>query len=124
MTKRSPKPEDILIGQRIRMARTLLSMSQGDLGGKLGVTFQQIQKYEKGSNRVGGSRMVQIANALKQPVSYFFNEGAGKAKGEGVEIVQQMLVTPRGVALAKAFLAIEHNADRIMVADLAERLAA
>lgn len=78
MTK-VPKAIDVSIGQRIRARRIELNMSQEKLGEKLGLTFQQIQKYEKGTNRVGGSRMSEIAKALTVPVSYLFGEHAQAA---------------------------------------------
>ena len=65
MMKKQPKPDDILIGTKIRARRVAIGMSQEKLGEAVGVTFQQIQKYEKGTNRVGGSRLMQIAAALK-----------------------------------------------------------
>lgn len=72
---KSPNPIDVHVGQRIRQRRMMLKMSQGKLGDCLGITFQQIQKYEKGTNRIGASRLAEIAEALKAPVSLFF-EGA------------------------------------------------
>lgn len=73
--KHSPEPVDIYVGGRIRARRKMLSITQTGLGKKLGVTFQQVQKYERGTNRVGSSRLFRTANALDVPVSYFF-EGA------------------------------------------------
>jgi transcriptional regulator with XRE-family HTH domain len=69
-----PNPVDIHVGQRIRLRRTLLGMSQEKLGEALGLTFQQVQKYERGANRVGSSRLYQLARVLDVPVSYFFEE--------------------------------------------------
>ena len=69
-----PNPVDIHVGQRIRLRRTLLGMSQEKLGEALGLTFQQVQKYERGANRVGSSRLFQLARVLDVPVSYFFEE--------------------------------------------------
>jgi len=73
MAKRSPQPVDTWVGKRIRMKRMMLSMSQTTLGERLGLTFQQVQKYEKGANRVGASRLQQIAGVLQVPVSFFFD---------------------------------------------------
>jgi transcriptional regulator with XRE-family HTH domain len=67
-----PLPADVQIGARIKHRRIVLSMSQSDLGNAVGVTFQQVQKYERGMNRVGGSRLAQVATVLNCPVSYFF----------------------------------------------------
>lgn len=69
-----PNPIDIHVGQRIRLRRTLLGMSQEKLGEALNLTFQQVQKYERGANRVGSSRLFQLARVLDVPVSYFFEE--------------------------------------------------
>ena len=75
MASKAPDPIDKYVGSRIRMRRIMLGMSQEKLGGALGLTFQQIQKYEKGTNRVGASRLQQIAEALQVQVSFMF-EGA------------------------------------------------
>ena len=75
MTKKAPNPIDKHVGSRVRMRRMMLAMSQEKLGDALGLTFQQVQKYEKGTNRIGASRLQQIANILQVPVSFFF-EGA------------------------------------------------
>ena len=73
--KKSPNPIDKHVGSRVRMRRMMLSMSQEKLGDALGVTFQQVQKYEKGANRIGASRLHHIARILQVPVAFFF-EGA------------------------------------------------
>ncbi len=65
-----PKPVDIHVGARIRLRRTLLGMSQEKLGKRIGLTFQQIQKYERGANRVGASRLYQLGKVLNVPVSF------------------------------------------------------
>lgn len=72
---KNPDPVDIHVGQRVRVRRKMLGLSQTQLGKELGVTFQQVQKYERGTNRIGSSRLFRIATALDVPVSYFF-EGA------------------------------------------------
>ncbi|MSP33216.1 MAG: XRE family transcriptional regulator, partial [Pseudolabrys sp.] len=72
MAKKVPNPIDKHVGSRVRMRRMMLSMSQGKLGDALGLTFQQVQKYEKGANRIGASRLQQISNILQVPVSFFF----------------------------------------------------
>ncbi len=69
-----PDPIDIHVGSRVRLRRTLLGMSQEKLGDALGLTFQQIQKYERGANRIGSSRLYKISKILDVPVSYFFEE--------------------------------------------------
>src|SRR4026207_1137976 len=73
MAKKSPNPTDKYVGSRVRMRRLLLNMSQEKLGEKLGLTFQQVQKYEKGSNRIGASRLQHIGQILKVPISFFFD---------------------------------------------------
>lgn len=113
---------DVFVGQRVRMARLLAKMSQMELGDALGVSFQQVQKYEKGANRIGSSRMQKIAETLGRPVSWFFNEtadAANPAKG----VVERMLVVPGGVKLAEAYLGIEHSNDKHAVLVVAEALA-
>ena len=71
MAKKIPNPIDTHVGSRVRMRRLILSMSQEKLADAIGLTFQQVQKYEKGTNRMGSSRLVQIANVLKVPVTFF-----------------------------------------------------
>src|SRR6185312_10394535 len=80
MAKKAPNPTDKHVGARVRMRRMMLSMSQEKLGDALGLTFQQVQKYEKGANRIGASRLQQIAAILQVPVAFFF-EGAPAAPG-------------------------------------------
>src|SRR5690349_2824948 len=75
MAKKAPNPIDKHVGSRVRMRRMMLSMSQEKLGDGLGLTFQQVQKYEKGTNRIGASRLQQISHILQVPVAFFF-EGA------------------------------------------------
>src|SRR5213595_1416279 len=84
--KKSPNPIDKHVGSRVRMRRMMLAMSQGKLGDALGITFQQVQKYEKGANRIGAGRMQQIAHVLQVPVGFFF-EGAsdGSVLGKSEE---------------------------------------
>ncbi|MEX2647760.1 MAG: helix-turn-helix transcriptional regulator [Alphaproteobacteria bacterium] len=77
-----PDPIDIHVGSRVRLRRTLMGLSQAALARSLGLTFQQIQKYEKGYNRIGSSRLFQIAQILEAPVSYFFEAMSG---GPGAE---------------------------------------
>src|ERR1051325_8767177 len=77
-TTKSPDDTDVSVGQRIRSQRLMLGLSQTELGNKLGITFQQIQKYEKGTNRVSAGRLQQIAQLFKMPVSFFFEGVASK----------------------------------------------
>src|SRR6202161_1024268 len=82
IAKKSPNPIDKHVGSRVRMRRMMLSMSQEKLGNALGLTFQQVQKYEKGTNRIGASRLQQISQILQVPVSFFF-EGVPAAQTIG-----------------------------------------
>lgn len=78
-----PNPIDVHVGSRIRLRRTLLGMSQQKLGEAIGLTFQQVQKYERGTNRVGSSRMFELARVLDVPVSYFFEEMGADTAARG-----------------------------------------
>jgi transcriptional regulator with XRE-family HTH domain len=78
--KKAPNPVDRHVGSRVRMRRMMLAMSQTNLGNALGLTFQQVQKYEKGTNRIGASRLQQISHILQVPVAFFF-EGAPSVPG-------------------------------------------
>src|SRR3974390_3882615 len=80
MAKKAPNPIDKHVGSRVRMRRMMLAMSQEKLGDALGLTFQQVQKYEKGTNRNGASRLQQISSILQVPVAFFF-EGAPSLPG-------------------------------------------
>ena len=85
MAKKSPNPTDKYVGSRVRMRRLMLGISQEKLGEKLGLTFQQVQKYEKGTNRIGASRLQHISQILKVPVAFFFDGvmGPGKQAEDG-----------------------------------------
>ena len=86
MVKSNPDPVDIHVGARVRLRRTLLGMSQEKLGNALRLTFQQVQKYERGANRIGSSRLFQLSQILGVPVSFFFDEMAAETskKAEGM----------------------------------------
>ena len=81
--KKSPNPVDKHVGRRVRMRRMMLAMSQGKLGDALSLTFQQVQKYEKGTNRIGASRLQQISHILQVPVAFFFEGAPPRIKGGG-----------------------------------------
>lgn len=83
-----PDPIDVHVGSRIRLRRTLLNMSQEKLASALGITFQQVQKYESGANRVGASRLFQISQAFDVPVSFFF-EGYANDKGNQLQAAEE-----------------------------------
>lgn len=128
--KKAPNPIDIHVGARVRMRRMMLSMSQERLGEQLGVTFQQVQKYEKGSNRIGASRLQQIARVLQVPVSFFFEDAPSDAPVEGfaeapsASYVTDFLTSGEGLALTRAFVRISDPAVRRRVIDLVEAIAA
>ena len=132
MTKKAPNPIDKHVGSRVRMRRMMLSMSQEKLGDSLGLTFQQVQKYEKGTNRIGASRLQQIANILEVPVSFFF-EGApefgvpapatGMNESPSPAYVSDFLATSDGLALTKAFMRINDTKLRRRIVDLVEHIA-
>jgi transcriptional regulator with XRE-family HTH domain len=114
------------------MRRMMLGMSQEKLGDALGLTFQQVQKYEKGANRIGASRLQQIAHILQVSVSFFF-EGAPSAPGaphDGMSeapspaYVSDFLATSDGLALTKAFMNIKSAKLRRRIVDLVEQMAA
>jgi len=130
MLKKLPNPIDRHVGSRVRMQRMLAGISQEKLGEALGLTFQQVQKYEKGTNRISASRLQQIAKMLGVPVSFFF-EGApggeatsgGFAEATASTYVADFLTTSEGVQLSKAFVRIKNPRVRRRVIDLVEALA-
>ena len=129
MAKKVPNPVDKHVGSRVRMRRMMLGMSQEKLGDALGLTFQQVQKYEKGSNRIGASRLQQIAHILQVQVAFFF-EGAPAPPGgpsgfaeESTEYVQNTLSTPDGLALIRAFSNIQNQKLRRRIVDLVQEMA-
>lgn len=130
MARKTPNPIDIHIGNRVRMRRMMLSMSQEKLGDAVGVTFQQIQKNEKGSNRIGGSRLQQIADVLQVTPAFFF-EGAPSAAAEkkprqefvSPSIVSDFTATTDGLSIIKGFSMIENPKVRRALADLVAEIA-
>lgn len=131
MTKKAPNPIDKHVGSRVRMRRMMIGMSQEKLGEKLGITFQQIQKYEKGTNRVGASRLQQIATSLSVPPSFFFEGapvpdasegGSGFSEPSSPAYVSDFLATSDGLALTKAFMKIKDPKVRRRIVDLVESM--
>ena len=130
MTKKTPNPTDKHVGSRVRMRRMMLGMSQEKLGDALSLTFQQVQKYEKGTNRIGASRLQQIAHFLQVPVSFFF-EGApdlptgpaGMTEAPSPSYVSDFLATSEGLALTKAFMRIKDPKLRRRIVDLVLQIA-
>ena len=84
--KKAPSPVDKHVGSRVRMRRMMLAMTQEKLGKALGLTFQQVQKYEKGINRIGASRLQQISHILQVPVEFFFKEACGLSRARGLSL--------------------------------------
>lgn len=130
MAKKAPNPIDKYVGSRVRMRRMMLGMSQEKLGNALGLTFQQVQKYEKGTNRIGASRLQQISNTLQVPVSFFF-DGAPELAAPTSQFseapsplyVADFLATSDGLALTRAFMRIEDSKLRRKIVELVEQMA-
>jgi transcriptional regulator with XRE-family HTH domain len=131
MSTKAPNPVDKYVGSRVRMRRIMLGMSQEKLGEALGLTFQQIQKYEKGTNRVGASRIQQISEVLQVPVSFLFEGGPTGTAGSGAiaeasspSYLSDFLATSEGLALTRAFTRITDTKIRRSIVDLVEQIAA
>ena len=112
MTTKTPHPVDKHVGSRVRTRRLMLGMSQGKLAAQLGVTFQQVQKYERGTDRISASRLLAMSQALQVPVPFFF-EGiphvTGSATSAGAPspaYLSDFLTSPDGLKLARAFIRI------------------
>jgi transcriptional regulator with XRE-family HTH domain len=123
-------PTDTHVGSRVRMRRLMLSMSQEKLADQLGITFQQVQKYEKGVNRVSASRLQQICHILEVPISFFFehapgsaSHGRGLAEAPSPAYVNDFLASTEGLALLKAFIQIDDPALRRSIVRLVEAVA-
>jgi transcriptional regulator with XRE-family HTH domain len=119
-------PTDVLVGRRVRLQRMSLGMSQTKLAEALGLTFQQVQKYERGVNRIGASRLEQIARILGVPAGFFF-EGIVEEQGDGAgeaAAISTFLATAEGVQLIKAFLRLSNPSVRRSIITLVEDVAA
>lgn len=117
-----PDPVDIAIGARMRLRRKSLGISQGVLSERVGVSFQQIQKYERGANRVSGSMLVAIAAALDTSVGWLVGEEGGLSDAAD-EVIQALALTG-AVDLLEAFAAIPHASARTALVTLAQEMAA
>lgn len=130
MAEKVPNPVDKHVGSRVRMRRMMLGMSQEKLGRALGLTFQQVQKYEKGTNRIGASRLQQISGILQVSVAFFF-EGAPMPLGSAPEVDEaassacfsDFLASTDGLALTRAFTRIKDPQLRRRIVDLVEGIA-
>ncbi|KQT06783.1 MULTISPECIES: helix-turn-helix domain-containing protein [unclassified Rhizobium] len=128
MNRRKPDPIDVHVGTRIRTRRRLIGMSQTGLGNLLSVTFQQVQKYEKGTNRVGSSRLAHIAEVLDVPVSFFFEDDPSRkgmigSSSVAVDPVGHFIDTKDGLDLNRAFFLIKDERVRRSIIKMAETLA-
>jgi len=123
LSKKHPQPADVLVGQNIRIYRLQNGLSQGELGRRIGVTFQQIQKYESGTNRVGASRMTEIARVLDVPIMSLF-EGPSSTPDASVENTAWSLLTQaHALRLVQAFDRIPNAAARVAIANLVDIIA-
>jgi transcriptional regulator with XRE-family HTH domain len=129
MTRRDPNFVDVHVGSRIRMRRQFVGMSQEKLGELLGITFQQVQKYEKGSNRISASRLYYTAKILGVPVQFFFEELPGseeRTSQDGAreqDTVLSSLMNAEGIVLAKAFREADNSNKRKLIASVARLIA-
>ena len=133
MAGKKPNPIDTHVGSRVRLRRMLMGMSQERLGDSMGLTFQQVQKYEKGVNRIGASRLFQISKILDVPVQFFFEEapnlteaGAtpGMAEPESQTFIIEFLNSREGLELNRAFSKISDARIRKSIIDLIRALSA
>ena len=132
MVEKHPNPVDVHVGSRVRLRRVLLGMSQEKLGEQLGLTFQQVQKYEKGSNRISASRLFQIGQILDVPVQFFFEDmpaddsiqvGGSDTNGYEQPGVIDFLNSTEGLQLNKAFAEIRDPTVRRKIVELLKILA-
>jgi len=124
MATRKPDPVDIEVGQRIKIQRLAAGLSQTELGESIGVTFQQVQKYEKGANRVGAGRLTQIARVLNIPVNTFFEgRDAIEKVAQGVESPLSLITHPHAFRLLQAYSTLNDGELRRSIVELVERIA-
>ena len=127
MAKKLPNPIDKHVGSRVRMRRMMLGMSQSTLADGLDLTFQQVQKYEKGTNRISASRLQHISQILQLPVTFFFEGTPGQSKAKddvpSPAYVTDYLATRNGLALTKAFMKIKDAKLRRNIVNLVEEIA-
>ncbi len=131
-TGRKPNPVDVHVGSRVRYRRMIIGMSQEKLGEKMNLTFQQIQKYEKGTNRIGASRLFQLSKILDVPVGYFFEDAfstntpsssvQGLHEPEQEGFLLEFLNSREGLDLNKAFAKIQDPKVRRRVIELVRAL--
>ncbi|MFC3074537.1 helix-turn-helix domain-containing protein [Shinella pollutisoli] len=127
MNKKTPNPIDVFVGSRVRLRRLMVGMSQEALADRLGVTFQQVQKYEKGTNRISASRLQAIAEVFRVPPSFFFQEDDAPASFAGAGQpgdVSAFVSSKEGLDLNRAFLKIGDARVRRSIIALATALSA
>ncbi|MCI5050239.1 MAG: helix-turn-helix domain-containing protein [Rickettsiales bacterium] len=126
-----PHPIDVHVGKRLRLRRSILGMSQEALGGAIGITFQQVQKYERGVNRMGASRLYQFAKLLNTNVSYFFDEfqemaegnaGLGLAESEAASFEHDKMASRETMEMMRAYYKIPSAAARKRIFELVKTL--
>jgi transcriptional regulator with XRE-family HTH domain len=129
VTKGFPDLTDKHVGSRVRIRRTALKISQRELGAAVGVSFQQVQNYENGKNRIGASRLQQISRVLQTPVGFFFCGApdiriARRSRDEdsSARSLTEFMATREGLSLAKAFLQVKNIDLRRRIVDLVEEL--
>jgi transcriptional regulator with XRE-family HTH domain len=126
-----PNPIDVHVGARVRLRRTLLGMSQEKLGEAIGLTFQQVQKYERGANRIGASRLFDLSRVLDVPIAYFFDELGGEPSHEPVGLGETPaaayqagpLIKRETLELVRAYLRIHDSQIRRRLFDLTKAIA-
>jgi transcriptional regulator with XRE-family HTH domain len=127
VAKKVPNPIDVHVGSRVRTRRLALGISQEKLGTALGITFQQVQKYEKGTNRIGASRLQHVSGILQVPIAYFFEGTPGQMKAKGnppsSTYVSDFIATTDGLTLAKAFTQIKSVNVRHQIVKLVNEIA-
>ena len=128
MPKKQANPIDVQVGNRVRIRRMLIGMSQERLGDLLGLTFQQVQKYEKGVNRIGAGRLFEVARILSVPVDFFYeglptNIPAGNDTDAAAPPVMEFVSSGEGLQLSLAFMKIKDAKVRKRVLDLVKSLA-
>lgn len=130
MPRKEPNPIDVHVGSRVRLRRLVIGMSQEKLGEQLGLTFQQVQKYEKGTNRIGASRLFEMARILGVPIQFFYEDmepvgGMEPAFAEagGAPFVMDFVSSAEGLTLNRAFSEISDPGLRRAVIELVKQLA-
>ena len=131
VAKYGPNPVDVHVGGRVRLRRTLLGMSQERLGDALGLTFQQVQKYERGVNRIGSSRLYHLSQILDVPVSFFFDDMPpldpdalpGLGEKRQAEFVRDPLVKRETLELVRAYYKITDPGARKRLFELTKAIA-